>query len=252
MLAALRPFLTMLWGALASYGRLPQSLVHARQCQVPLDWLWSLFKEVHGPLERVCATQPQAIEEGSYYATDASPWGFAGVRFVQFRPVEWFASPLSVEDLRRFRARVGESAHNTVWEALAILVALRLWAPGVNAVICVRSDSLSALRSMVKLSSSSASLNLIARELALDSILGLYSLGLATHNPGVANVLPDDLSRLWAPDKHSFPKALQGVPEVPTPTRGIDFWKSVGPSQRGGKRRTSRRRLLQQTPLQKS
>ena len=49
---------------------------------------------------------------------------------------------------------------------------------------------------MVKLASSSPALALIAREMALDSVLGLYTVGVATHIPGVSNMLPDDLSRM--------------------------------------------------------
>ena len=237
MLAVLRPFLSMLWAALSSTGRLPPSLVHPRQCRVPLEWLEALFREVHGPLARTFPIASQPFDEGSYIATDACPWGFAGVKYESFQAVAWFATPLSVEDLRRFRASVGDPAFNTTWEALALLVAMRIWLPGSTVVACVRSDSLSALRSMVKLSSSSPALNLIAREMALDSVMGLYTLDLATHIPGVSNVLADDLSRLWAPDRHDFPTALVGVPEVVAPHRGGLFWRTTAPSQRGGQKR---------------
>ncbi len=78
-----------------------------------------------------------------------------------------------------------------------MLVAIRLWLPGTSVLARVRADSLTALRSMVKLASRSPDLNLIARELALDAVLGLYTIGMATHIPGVSNKLPDDLSRMW-------------------------------------------------------
>eukprot|EP00969_Alexandrium_andersonii_P348346 15403504-Alexandrium_andersonii.AAC.1 len=35
--------------------------------------------------------------------------------------------PLARPGLERFRARAGDPAFNTLWEALAILVALRVW-----------------------------------------------------------------------------------------------------------------------------
>ena len=87
---------------------------------------------------------------------------------------------------------------------------------------------------MVKLSSSSPNLNMVARDLALDSVLGMYSVGLASHIPGISNVLPDHLSRLWAPEAHGFPSVLRNVPEVVAPPRDASFWKSATPTRRGG------------------
>ena len=102
---------------------------------------------------------------------DGCPWGLGGVRFAEGKPVAWFACPLSEDDLRRFQAVRGESAFNTTWEALALLVACRIWLgdDSTQAIVeaRVRSDSLSALRSMAKMSSSAPGLNLIARELAI-------------------------------------------------------------------------------------
>ena len=152
----------------------------------------------------------------------------------------WFACPLSDADLRRFQAVRGDSSYNTTWEALALLVACRIWLGTESNQIAVearvRSDSLSALRSMAKMSSSAPGLNLIARELALDSVLGLYTVGVAVHIPGVANKLPDALSRMWAPEPHQFPPELAGVPETPVPPRGGRFWRTAVVRHRGGRR----------------
>ena len=87
---------------------------------------------------------------------------------------------------------------------------------------------------MVKMSSTSADLNLIAREVALDSAHGLYTIGVATHIPGVSNMLPDDLSRMWCPQPHSFPQALLGVPEHRAPDRIPEFWKTTSATHRRG------------------
>ena len=103
-------------------------------------------------------------------------------------------------------------------------MALRLWLPGTRVLARVRADSLSALRSMVRLASPSPALALIAREVALDAILGFYTVGVATHIPGVSNVLPDDQSRLWAPDRHGFPWHLDNVQEFVVPRLGPSFW----------------------------
>ena len=240
MLPALRPFLAMLWGALSARSNLPGNLVHTRQMRVPLDWIHALLHEHYGPMVRSFPLTEQWAEAGTYIATDACPWGMGGVLFQRHVPVAWFATPLTHWDLRRFQASRGEPKHNTTWEALALLLAIRLWLPGTHVLARIRSDSLSALRSMVKLASSSPALNLIARELALDAVQGLYTIGMATHIPGVSNILPDDLSRMWAPQPHAFPPALQGVPECVPQDRSPDFWKSTSPKHRSGFRARTR------------
>ena len=241
MVPYIRPFLSMVWAALASPpGKLPRSLIHCRQFRVALDWLQALLQGRHGPLVRTFPLQEEWAAEGDYIATDASPWGFAGVLFKDFAPIAWYATPLTEYDLRRFRAKRGDPAHNTTWEALALLVAIRIWLPGSSVYARVRSDSLSALRSMVKLSSRSPDLNLVARELALDAVLGLYTIGLGIHIPGVSNKLPDDLSRLWAPEPHSFPSELVGVPETKPPLRDSSFWKTSTPTHRRGRATATR------------
>ena len=234
MVPYIRPFLSMVWAALSSASSLPPALIHCRQFRVALDWLQALLLGRHGPLVRTFPLAEVWSSEGDYIATDACPWGFAGVLFKNFAPIAWFASPLLEGDLRRFRAKRGDSGHNTTWEALALLVAIRLWLPGTSVLARVRSDSLSALRSMVKLSSKSPNLNLVARELALDAVLGLYTIGMAVHIPGVSNKLPDDLSRMWAPEPHACPLELVDIPEHSLPLRDGSFWRTTTPTHRRG------------------
>ena len=223
-------------------------MVHRRRMDTALHWILALCAGIHGPLRRSFPLYSQVQSELDYLATDACPWGMAGVLFRRGAPVAWYACPLSKDDLRRFDAVVGESGWNTTWEALALLIACRLWlvdspasgSPfadrGVSVAARVKSDSLSALRAMAKLASSSPALNLISRELALDSVLGLYTVGLCIHIPGVANNLPDALSRMWAPDAYKFPRELVGVPETPAPARDGKFWKTAMPKHRAGRR----------------
>ena len=63
------------------------------------------------------------------------------------------------------------------------------------------------------------------------------------HIPGVSNLWPDALSRLWAPEPKEFPRALAGVPRTECPARGSDFWVTLqGPSvARGGKSKEATR-----------
>ena len=234
MVPYIRPFLSMVWAALSSASSLPPALIHCRQFRVALDWLQALLLGRHGPLVRTFPLAEVWSSEGDYIATDACPWGFAGVLFKNFAPIAWFASPLLEGDLRRFRAKRGDSGHNTTWEALALLVAIRLWLPGTSVLARVRSDALSALRSMVKLSSKSPNLNLVARELALDAVLGLYTIGMAVHIPGVSNKLPDDLSRMWALEPHACPLELVDIPEHSLPLRDGSFWRTTTPTHRRG------------------
>ena len=236
MVPTLRPFVRMVWAALAAASRLPAGIIHVRRFIVALEWLKALFEGLHGPLIRVFNITEVRADGGDYIATDACPWGFAGVLFKNYDPVAWYATPLPTSLLRRFQAKLGDSSFNTLWEALAILVAIRLWLPGTHVLARVRSDSLSALRSIVKLQSASPSLNLIAREIALDATLGLYHLGVAVHIPGIANKLPDDLSRMWAPEPHQIPMELLDVPRHQVPTLDSTFWLSARPAHRGGAR----------------
>eukprot|EP00969_Alexandrium_andersonii_P180102 7960291-Alexandrium_andersonii.AAC.1 len=58
---------------------------------------------------------------------DASLWGMGAALSNPRGPVEYFGAPLTRPDLDRFQARAGDPACNTLWEALAILIALRVW-----------------------------------------------------------------------------------------------------------------------------
>ena len=65
--------------------------------------------------------------EGGYIATDACPLRFAG-------------GPLTEKGLRKFRACVGTSKHNTAWETLPFLVGERLGPPETRVLVsCLRS-----------------------------------------------------------------------------------------------------------------
>ena len=91
MAPVLRPFLSMLWAALASRSRLPPTLVHCRRFHVALDWLNALFKGIHGPLVRSFPLLQHWAPSGDYIATDACPWGFAGVLFKTHGMVRYIA-----------------------------------------------------------------------------------------------------------------------------------------------------------------
>ena len=142
--------------------------------------------------------------------------------------MRYFADYIHFCDLDRFSAVIGEPGFNTLWEALAILVAVRAWRRyfGRDIIVGIRSDSLGSLLALRKQASRSPGLAIILRELALDEAeLDSISLSL-THIPGVANVWPDALSRLWAPVSKEIPVELLSAIRTRVPVRDANYWKS--------------------------
>ena len=88
-----------------------------------------------------------------------------------------------------------------------------------------------AARAMAcKMQPHSASLGVVAREMALDIADAIYDPQLATHVPGVANVAADTLSRRFMP-VYAFirPNILVRATEVHPPARTTDWWRSTVP-----------------------
>ena len=144
--------------------------------------------------------------------------------------MEYVTDELGSVDLRRFRGKLGESGLTTLWEMLALLVALRIWFHHLAAepAVMVRADSLGALRVALKLSSPDPRINAIARELALDTSASTHQFKLFQHIPGFSNYLPDCLSRLTAPvgNNKKFPQDLANVSQASVPERGPEFWRT--------------------------
>ncbi len=71
---------------------------------------------------------------------------------------------------------------------------------------------------------------MVARELALDMAECCYRPQVCAHTPGVANVLPDLLSRLQQPGKQaSLPTFLLHIPDTQLPARTGEFYRAVQP-----------------------
>eukprot|EP00969_Alexandrium_andersonii_P107050 4721824-Alexandrium_andersonii.AAC.1 len=58
---------------------------------------------------------------------DASPWGMAGVLQDASGYVSYWFDSLRAEDLERYQGLRGDPAFNALWEALAVLISLRVW-----------------------------------------------------------------------------------------------------------------------------
>jgi len=183
----LRPFLSGIWAVLPHHGcdtTYKSRWIHTKRIRTSLLWLHAFFSSLTGNLVRRYPFVGRSVHRYTI-VTDASPWGIGGVLYLKSAAVAYFSDKLHLCDLNRFRARIGESAFTTVWESLAILVALRLWRPLFTYVdaVGVRSDSHGSLSALASLSTSSASLSLIVCEIALDSALSDCALSNLTAHP---------------------------------------------------------------------
>ena len=241
LVPALKPFLAPLWKAAspgkaahdtpgprsrrARGGKLPQGLVLVAPFRPAIRWLLAFFERQRGTLTRTYSTKAQASQRIQFIC-DASPWGIGGVRYEEGRPTAYFADSITQCDLQRFRASLGDSASLTIWEALAVLVGMRIRQDPDHstALVSVRSDSLGALLAASKASSPSPELNIVLREIALeDAELG-SRIHCAQHIPGMANDLADALSRLSAPEPKPVALVLRHIPRTPVPRRDRSWW----------------------------
>ena len=96
----------------------------------------------------------------------------------------------------------------------------------------VRSDNVAALTLITSMKASGRSINLIARELALTLGAGCWKPKLASHIPGISNILADWLSRRSAPGSSTtekMPPQLVEARRVPAPLRDQNWWKTWAP-----------------------
>ena len=165
--------------------------------------------------------------------TDACPSGMGGYITVDGWPVEFFTSRATEQDARNLGLELKEgSTCQQAFEALALLIALRLWKYHWSKVRCtvhVATDNIAALTVVCKMQTSSPSLGVIAREMALDVADAVYEPTLATHIPGVANITADALSRRYVKGAPAFeiPPALAHSTEVTPEDRDERWWRTL-------------------------
>ena len=123
------------------------------------------------------------------------------------------------------------SSDQQALEALAVLVALREWAPvwrDQRVSLLVRTDNVAALSLIVRMQPHSETLGIIAREMALDISHSSYSPDEAAHIPGLANVAADKLSRVFDPKSPStLPPYLEAHVAHKFSARPGEWWRSL-------------------------
>ena len=212
--------------------RLSPHLVHTSRVREALRWVIAFLTRQRGTLLRHYPFREEG-HSSLYFTTDASPWGIGGVLFEGPAPIAWFHDTFHRPDLDRFSATIGESGFTTLWEALAILVAVRLWRrpDHTRVVVHVRSDSLGALKAIAKHASPSPGISTLLREFALEEAESELCFGSLDHIPGFSNTLADALSRLVAPEPKALPLALGHLQGTLVPIRSRSWWISESPSK---------------------
>ena len=77
-------------------------------------------------------------------------------------------------------------------------------------------------------------MNAVIRELSLDLAEGKYEVDFFEHVPGVANTLPDFLSRLAQPGaSQAYPAELRSVTETHIDRRSAGWWETAGTPEAG-------------------
>ena len=86
--------------------------------------------------------------------TDAPPWGLGGWLSIYGRITHYFACPITVEDVDKFKVPIGTADGQQLWGWLAVLVAFDAWSHHWNQrriVFKLRGDNIGALTICLKM-----------------------------------------------------------------------------------------------------
>ena len=210
-------------------------------------WFTAFFKDRGTHLERFFRVDSYSrtgtvVEIG----TDASPWGMGGWLTIGGVLKHYYACPVTKEDVARYKMPIGDSNGQQLWECLAILIAVDVWAhiwSQQRIVLKIRGDNVGALVLCIKMRPANATIAIVARELAL-RLAELSFPPDAVHTPGVAHVLADRLSRVFAPEgsqvaNNSIHPALANAEQTAVPTRDASWYRAAedtGPASGEGVR----------------
>ena len=227
-----QPFTTGLWGALtgaiaaAKAGKReapPGHVPHVRFAAAA-RWFVALLEGAVLPLRRlVRASAADSQPAGPVgLAFDASPWGWGILRCEHCKPCAWAAGTWDDATLRRFRARTGDPAFQSLWEHIAELICLVTFAPS-GEPFTVMGDNLGTLDNLDRLRGAGQTLH-VAREVAWRRAAFDWQ-ATPAHLPAELNVLCDSLSQLAVPNPKTVPETLRGVTRHEAPNLEL-LWKA--------------------------
>lgn len=226
-----RPFVQEMSAALHASSEAPPGCVWVKQIRHAATWLIKfLSAEVQG-IRRVYSLQHYRGDGPRITITwDASPYGMGATLQRDGTFVGYFAAPIYDTDEHIFETHAGTSHGQQIWEALAGLVALRVWSnhwKGQRARLQIRGDNVGSLTLLTTLKGHSKALTLIASEYAMDLGEAEWRPDLATHLPGLTNTVCDMLSRKFQPGhSYTLPVCLKEAHEVSPPLRIGAWWKT--------------------------
>ena len=231
-----RPFIQELYVALhTSQTNAAEGCVWVKQVRHSLEWMATFLSREEAGIKRVYTLEHYRGAGTKVVITwDASPYGMGAMLQLDGVIHEFFAIPISEDDQRILCTEAGTSEGQQVWESLAGLIALRLWAKhwqGCRAKLQIRSDNVGALTLLTRLTTlrgKSRAMSLIAREYALDLGQAQWRPDVATHIPGLTNVICDTLSRRFDPNKKFvLPALLTAAKAVLPPPRTDSWWRTL-------------------------
>ena len=145
------------------------------------------------------------------------------VIFDHDRPVACFGIRWRTRDFQDKAVEIGQSASQTYFEVLALVLATELWATG-SAPICILGDNLAALQSALTLKGRGEQL-LLFQALAVIRSARCLDMRVA-HLPSESNTAADALSRQHGPpaDRKPWPYKPTDDVEVVKPVRPTALW----------------------------
>ena len=204
-----------------------------KQIHGSLSWILAFIQRQQGTVTRLftydsCFGITAPIE----ITTDASIWGIGGWIAVAGTPIAYFTQAIATHDETVLGHKRGEHEGQQAFEALALLVAIRLWAPlwkHKRVRLIIRNDNVGALTVFAACKGKSIPMNAVAREYALDLADGTHEPDLIQHLPGITNAVADALSRRTDPAYEKnwvTPTHLKHAKRVEPLERGPSWWKA--------------------------
>ena len=234
LLLAWRPFLFEVWAAMSAAGRANSRRIWTRQIRPALTWYRAFLQDEAAGICRTFRLAAYLQPSDCVSITvDASPFGMGAHLCRNGAPLEFFAIPLAAEDLDIFGYAIGDSAGQQTWECLVALIALRVWQAHWSedrTALVVKGDNVSLLTMVEDLKTTGPGTSIVGRELALVIAGACYKPRTATHVPGVANVVADQLSRRHDPEyaaswrRHDW---LEGALEITPPPRPRSWYRTM-------------------------